>query len=440
MTSYMQQFPLPNLSFSAMDQERIAKALNNTRVIWLSHVNKDPLGALNEAGLNGKPLVVADENTLNALQSNWGETEILSIPTMADATQTLASEVQNKAAATGAKYLVAVGTGTINDLCKFASTQLKIPYAVIPTGPTMNGFVSATASISIDGVKHTLPATMPHSVLCDADLLARAPAYMFAAGFGDAIARFTAQTDWYMSHLMLETPYDPLPFALQAPLDEELALSAAALGRGDPDAVKTLMNNLLVSGLSMVISGSSAPASQSEHMIAHTLDLSPRSAQTRMHKILHGEQIAITTLSMSLMQRIWLESPTKRWLWGDWKRRARDRYWAAPGKIAGYFGPQRADEFTKEFNKKMVSDRSFEQLLGRFGDKWDTMRGQIESTVPRWTPRQLHQMLQAVGCKTNLGYVGWHAAQYNAAMRHAHFYRNRWTFLDLAYFFGPDRN
>ena len=434
----MSSFPLPDVALSDDDYARVVSAVGDTSVLWLEQIAADPIGAMEQGGLSGKPLIVGDAATLAALGADWKELPTFIIPDDMDATQYLANKLRIETRKVD--YLVAVGTGTINDLCKYAAAHEDRRYGVIPTAPTMNGFVSSNASITVDGLKQSMKAAMPKVVACDADLLARSPKHMQAAGFGDAICRFTAQTDWYMSHLVMETPYDPLPFLMQAPLDKQLALAAGALGRGNKEATKILMESLLMSGLGMVIAGGSMPASQGEHLIAHTLDRIPAIATSRLNKVLHGEQIAITTLSMALLQRAWLDSPAERWLIGDWKRRARDKYWNSASKIAGYYGLDQAPTVYKEFTSKLPNDRGFEQLLERFGSQWNAIRSRIQSQVPRWSPRQLHQMLLAVGAPTELGQVGWHRARYDGALRHAHFYRGRWTFLDLAYFFGPNQN
>ena len=60
-----------------------------------------------------------------------------------------------------ADALVAVGSGTINDLCKYAAAQDGKPYAVFATAPSMNGYTSKNAAITVDGHKKTLPAGAP---------------------------------------------------------------------------------------------------------------------------------------------------------------------------------------------------------------------------------------------------------------------------------------
>src|SRR5437868_2807796 len=52
-----------------------------------------------------------------------------------------------------ADALIAIGSGTINDLCKFASAKDNKPYAVFATAPSMNGYTSVNAAITVNGHK-----------------------------------------------------------------------------------------------------------------------------------------------------------------------------------------------------------------------------------------------------------------------------------------------
>src|SRR6185437_13115511 len=72
-----------------------------------------------------------------------------------------------RAASTDADALIAVGAGTINDLTKCAAARDGKPYAVFATAPSMNGYTSANAAITIDGHKRSLPATLARGVFID---------------------------------------------------------------------------------------------------------------------------------------------------------------------------------------------------------------------------------------------------------------------------------
>ena len=101
--------------------------------------------------------------------------------------------------------LIAVGSGTINDLCKYAAHLDRKPYAVFGTAPSMNGYTSANAAITVNGLKKSLAATMPAGVFLDLAVLAAAPPRMIRSGLGDSLCRPTAQADWLLSHRLTAT-------------------------------------------------------------------------------------------------------------------------------------------------------------------------------------------------------------------------------------------
>jgi len=198
--------------------------------------------------------------------------------------------------------IAAVGSGTVNDLCKYAAFLAHKPYLAFPTAPSMNGYASANASLVENGVRHSAPAATPAAILCDLQMLARAPARLIRAGLGDSLARPTAQADWLLSHLLRETPYDSRPFLLLEPYEASLFSASEALGRGDAEAVETLMKVLLLSGFGMTLAGGSYPASQGEHMIVHHYLTLAEERLDKTREVLHGEAVGVATLTMARIQ------------------------------------------------------------------------------------------------------------------------------------------
>jgi len=266
----------------------------------------DDLVAAQFAGL--RLAVVADANTdaalgalvLRALKKYNPDYVFLSPPPRAD--EATARLVRDRAVRCDA--LIAVGGGTINDLCKYAAAQDGKPYMVFPTAASMNGYLSANASLEVDGYKKTLPARMPVGVYCDRGVIAAAPLRLAKSGLGDSLARTTAQADWLLSHMVLGTPYDERPFTLLSAIEPQLLDSARGIALRDPATLELLLHTLLLSGLGMTIAGGSYPASQGEHMIAHAHEmlLSARSHAHMAAPTLHGEEIGVTTLQMAALQ------------------------------------------------------------------------------------------------------------------------------------------
>ncbi len=202
-------------------------------------------------------------------------------------------------ACASADALIAVGSGTINDLCKYAAATDGKPYAVFATAPSMNGYTSTNAAITVDGHKQSLAAAAPAGVFIDLEVLAQAPARMIRAGLGDSLCRSTAQADWLLSHHLLGTPYRRAPFALLAQDESRLLDEPEALFTGDPEAMRGLARTLVLSGHGMTICGGSYPASQGEHLISHYIDMFAPPARA---SFFHGEQVAVATLTMARIQ------------------------------------------------------------------------------------------------------------------------------------------
>ena len=171
--------------------------------------------------------------------------------------------------------LLAVGSGTINDLCKYASALAGIPYAVFATAPSMNGYTSVNAAITVEGHKKSLQAHGAAGVFMDLEVLCAAPRRMVLSGLGDSVCRPTAQADWLLSHMLLDTAYRETPFVLLAEDEAALLAEPEALVGGDLEVMQRLARTLTLSGFGMTICGSSAPASQGEHMISHLIEMLP---------------------------------------------------------------------------------------------------------------------------------------------------------------------
>jgi len=309
-------------------------------------------------------------------------------------------------ASSSCDLLVAVGSGTVSDICKYAAFLDNKPYIIFPTAASMNGYLSANASITVDGYKKTVAARMPAGVFCDLSVIASAPERLHKSGLGDALARSTAQADWLLSHLLLHTPYNDIPFELLKELEPELLDNARGIGMSDSASIELLLHTLLLSGLGMTIAHGSYPASQAEHMIAHAYGMLADST------MLHGEEIGVTTLAMSRRQETLLRT-----------RPAIQPLTFPKNKIVELFGERTAAEAEKSYAIKQA-------LCTEISVKeWDTIAGRIEQVMLPST--QIHSVLTAARAPDTPEKLGWDMGIYDIALTHARFLRDRFTFLDL---------
>ena len=360
--------------------------------------------------------IVADENTYAALGqklevalSEQAQVSIIIFPNGVKPTAKNADRVWRECSF--ADVIFAVGSGTINDICKRAAAMENTPYAIAATAPSMNGYLSANASIIVEGYKKSIPAQLPVAAFFDLDVLAEAPMRLLQSGLGDSLCRPTAQADWLLSHSLLDTEYSELPFSLTAPYEKELFDNSSKLLQRDRRYIELLTRTLIASGLGMTIAGGSYPASQGEHMIAHTYEMLIHPNESGLF---HGEEIAITTPYMAELQE----------------------------KILGLPYPPQLSHITfdQAVMTQLYGRKKAEEALGQWQEKCakvevDVLNQKLKESWPELAKRIKEIHLSSAYLKTVLQNAGinreWDGGVFKQASATARFTRNRFTFLDV---------
>ena len=96
--------------------------------------------------------------------------------------------------------VIAVGSGVINDIGKIIANTAKLPYFIVGTAPSMDGYASATSSMSMDGLKVSLSSKCADVIIGDIDILKNAPMRMLQAGLGDMLAKYISIAEWRIAH------------------------------------------------------------------------------------------------------------------------------------------------------------------------------------------------------------------------------------------------
>jgi glycerol-1-phosphate dehydrogenase [NAD(P)+] len=319
-------------------------------------------------------------------------------------------------ATAAADALVAVGSGTLNDLCKYTSVLDGKPYAVFATAPSMNGYTSLNAAITEHGHKKSLPAQAPIGAFFDLSILSAAPARMIRSGLGDGLCRPTSQADWLLAHLLLDQPYRTLPYVLLEQDEAALLDSVEALMAGDRAAMELLVRTLVLSGLGTAIVGSSQPASQGEHLISPYIDMFIEAGRPL---VFHGEQVGVTTLTMARLQEKMLDGPPPV---------LRADMYTERDFIARY-GEEIGRSCWAEFVQKRLTAETADNLTHRLHENWDALRSEIGAIATGAT--FLHRVLQRASAPTTPEEIHCPGEFYDQAVAHCREIRNRFTFLDL---------
>lgn len=311
--------------------------------------------------------------------------------------------------------LLAVGSGTINDLAKYAAYTANKPYIAIATAASMNGYSSANTSLEVDGHKRSFPARPPELVVADSEVLLDAPKQLTRAGVGDTLCRTTVEADMLLAHHLLGSPY-PREIFEKLRVHEAVLLGGLMQAENSSSYTERLMEALLDAGDAMTVFGSSAVASQGEHMIAHTLELK---YGADAHRLYHGEIIALTSLSMSQLQhRMLLTVPQVRVMEYGIEQFER------------HFGKLQAEELFESYRKKVLNEAMVDDINVRLEQHWPEIVDELKrimistSTLER---AHIHS-----GNHVTFEQVGIAEERYRFACDYAFMTRERFTFLDLA--------
>lgn len=190
--------------------------------------------------------------------------------------------------------IVGIGSGVIQDLCKYVSFEAGLPYYIIATAPSMDGYASKGAAMITGNMKVTYNAHVPEIILADLNILKNAPMELIQSGYGDILGKFSCLNDWKLSAVVngeyfCQRVYDMVYEMLMKTKD----LGPKLLSR-DPDAIGTLMEALIGVGIAMAYVGNSRPASGSEHHLSHFFEVT--GLLNRKFYFMHGTDVAYSAV------------------------------------------------------------------------------------------------------------------------------------------------
>ena len=215
---------------------------------------------------------------------------------------------ESERAARECDYVLAVGSGTLNDMAKSAATLAGVPSGVLATAASMDGYCSSGAALMRGGFKVTDTVNAPRDILIDLDIVRRAPRIMTAAGFGDIIGKYTCLADWRLASIVKGEPIHTKAYEMMERARDGCVQAYESLTEYTPEAVESLMNALVAAGLSMFECGNSRPASGSEHHQSHYLEMDFVRRGERVP--LHGLKVGIGTLvSLAIYDYLARECP-----------------------------------------------------------------------------------------------------------------------------------
>lgn len=312
--------------------------------------------------------------------------------------------------------LVAVGSGTIHDITRYVAYEKGLKFISVPTAASVDGFVSTVAAMTWHGFKKSLIACAPAVVLADSLIFSKAPYRLTASGISDLYGKYTALTDWKISHLLTGEHFCERIYDLEMKAIETVTANLTGLKNHDPYAYEQLMYALILSGLAMQMMGNSRPASGAEHHMSHLWEMALVNGPTEAY---HGEKVSV---GLSICTR----------LYHNWVRFIKEGrvtssdYCGNEEDLLRFYMPE---IFVEDMLKENTPDTLLEVQKTDYMEKLPQVCSMIEETLP--SPEVIDGLLQEAGCCYTMEQIGLDEEIIPVTIDLAPYIRGRLTFLKL---------
>lgn len=262
--------------------------------------------------------------------------------------------------------IIGVGSGVIQDLCKYVSFEKKLPYYIVATAPSMDGYASKGAAMIIGNMKVTYNAHVPAAIIGDIHILKDAPMELIQSGYGDILGKYSCLNDWKLSRVVNEEYFCDYVYDLTYEMLCKTKDLGAKLQKRDPEAIGVLMEALVGVGIAMAYVGNSRPASGSEHHMSHFFEVT--GIMNDEPYFMHGVDVAYSAVYTQRIREelLKIEAPEAHEIpdRSTWEEKIREVYTAAAdGVIAlqdkmGWYELDRVSVYQKKWAeiKKVLSE------------------------------------------------------------------------------------
>ena len=301
---------------------------------------------------------------------------------------------------TDCDVIVAVGSGVVNDVGKIVGAVANKPYIIVGTAPSMDGYASATSSMTRGGLKISLPSKSADVIIGDTAILATAPDKMLAAGLGDMLAKYVSICEWRISEIINGEYYcENIASLVRSSLKKCIDNKDGLLARED-DAIEAVFEGLTCCGAAMTFAGLSRPASGGEHYFSHVLDM--RALEFGTPEDLHGIQCAYATYIMAkFYDRVRELVPDREKALAYVKNFDYSKYSA---DLTEFLGRAATSMIALETKEKKYDTALHEKRLDVIISAWDKILRVIEEEMPR--ADEIEAILNAIGAPKTMAELG----------------------------------
>lgn len=294
--------------------------------------------------------------------------------------------------------VIGVGTGSINDMCRYFSFKTQLPYCIVATAAPMDGFASSISALTVNNLKTTFEVRTPQLIIGDTEILKGAPYSMISAGLGDLIGKYTCLCDWKLSRLINQEYYCENIVDMVSGCVKRVLEQSGNIKERDPKVLGDIMEGLVFTGVAMSMVGNSRPASGCEHHISHYWETVFEQQGRRPAP--HGHQVGIgTILILRLTEELRRKKPdfdrarkqAKSYNFESWCEEIRKAYGPAADSVIEMEQKAKKNDTEGRLKRLQVMEAHWDEIIALLNELpvSETVSGLLKELGAPGTPSEI---------------------------------------------------
>ena len=251
---------------------------------------------------------------------------------------------------------------------------------------------------------------------------------LITAGLGDVLGKYTCLLDWKLSQMINGEYYCDYVVDMVRGAVETVVEQGTQIKKRDPEAIRSLMEALVVTGIAMYYVGNSRPASGCEHHLSHFWEM--RFLMEGRKPVLHGTKVGVGMIIVTQMYHMlaretvdFAAAQKKERNISDWEQKIKTSYLDAAEGIL---------RLEQKCGKNNIEQRNHRlQIIEK---RWKDIQYTIEEQLP--ATEQLIALLQSLDAPYCPCQIGLPIEMVQEGIEVGKEVRNRYTLLQLLWDLG----
>lgn len=320
-------------------------------------------------------------------------------------------------------FLIACGSGVINDVTRFVSLVANKPFVSVGTAASMDGYTSVTAPMIFDGKKVHRHGSAPKILVLDTEILKKAPKEMTIAGFGDVYGKYIAKADWLLSSITTGEEVDEQALSLITQALKKLTDNVEEIRNATDEGLKAIIEGLILAGITIFTTGQTRAVASVEHNQGHIWET--RMLEAGKPYALHGTAVGCSTgyyLRMyEYFKKIDISSLDKE----KAKKRILNRSYFREQNVK-CFGEDFLSVLEKTYKCLNLTEEDFEKHYNSIVSNWDKIL-KVLDFLPGWD--EYRRIYREFGQPIHAEEIGIPSDLLRYTLSYSTFYRDRYDFV-----------